>query len=82
MEMRAAAAAAGRRDLTAGRTWASVIRSSREGKHGSSQGAMMTARSLQQQGVQLMLGVVGSPVEPIFATVQRAGISNRGMCNE
>ena len=45
-------------------------------------GATLLARSLKQQGVQFMFGVVGFPVGPIAAAAQAEGIRYLGMRNE
>ena len=45
-------------------------------------GATLLARSLKQQGVQFMFGIVGFPVAPIAAAAQAAGITYLGMRNE
>ncbi len=45
-------------------------------------GATLLARSLKQQGVQFMFGVVGFPVGPIAVAAQEAGITYIGMRNE
>jgi 2-hydroxyacyl-CoA lyase len=45
-------------------------------------GATLVARSLKQQGVQFMFGIVGFPVGPIAAAAQKAGIRYIGMRNE
>ncbi len=45
-------------------------------------GAMLMARSLKQQGVKFMFGIVGFPVQPIAAAAQEVGISYVGMRNE
>ena len=45
-------------------------------------GADLLARSLVQQGVQYMFGVVGFPVGPIADAAQRAGLPYIGMRNE
>jgi 2-hydroxyacyl-CoA lyase 1 len=45
-------------------------------------GATLMARSLKQQGVAYMFGVVGFPVGPIAEAAQKAGISYIGMRNE
>lgn len=45
-------------------------------------GATLVARSLKQQGVNFMFGVVGFPVQPIAAAAQTAGITYIGMRNE
>jgi 2-hydroxyacyl-CoA lyase 1 len=45
-------------------------------------GATIIARSLKQQGVQYMFGVVGVPVVPIAIAAQREGIKYFGFRNE
>ena len=45
-------------------------------------GAAIMARSLKQQGVDYMFGIVGFPVQPIAAEAQKAGIKYIGMRNE
>ncbi|MBT5083958.1 MAG: oxalyl-CoA decarboxylase [Rhodospirillaceae bacterium] len=45
-------------------------------------GAMLMARSLKQQGVEFMYGIVGFPVQPIAAAAQEVGIKYIGMRNE
>jgi 2-hydroxyacyl-CoA lyase 1 len=45
-------------------------------------GAALMARSLKQQGVEYMFGIVGFPVQPIAAEAQKAGIKYIGMRNE
>lgn len=45
-------------------------------------GATVMARSLKQQGVDYMFGIVGFPVQPIAAEAQKAGIKYIGMRNE
>ncbi len=45
-------------------------------------GAAVMARSLKQQGVEYMFGIVGFPVQPIAAEAQKAGIKYIGMRNE
>lgn len=45
-------------------------------------GATVMARSLKQQGVDYMFGIVGFPVQPIAAEAQKAGIKYVGMRNE
>ena len=39
------------------------------------EGATLMARSLKQQGVDYMFGIVGFPVQPIAAAAQKAGIT-------
>jgi 2-hydroxyacyl-CoA lyase 1 len=46
------------------------------------EGATLMARSLKQQGVDYMFGIVGFPVQPIAAAAQKVGISYIGMRNE
>src|SRR5439155_753856 len=45
-------------------------------------GATLVARSLKQQGVRFMFGIVGFPVSPIAAAAQKEGITYVGMRNE
>ena len=45
-------------------------------------GATIIARSLKQQGVEHMFGVVGFPVVPIAIAAQREGIRYYGFRNE
>ena len=45
-------------------------------------GATLMARSLKQQGVDYMFGIVGFPVGPIATAAQEAGIQYIGMRNE
>ena len=45
-------------------------------------GAMLMARSLKEQGVEHMFGIVGFPVQPIAAAAQEVGINYVGMRNE
>ena len=45
-------------------------------------GATLMARSLKQQGVEFMFGVVGFPVTPIAVAAQEVGITYIGMRNE
>ncbi len=45
-------------------------------------GAQIVARSLKQQGVEYMFGIVGIPVIPIAAAAQREGIKFYGFRNE
>jgi len=49
---------------------------------GNVTGAQLMARSLKQQGVEFMYGVVGFPVQPIAAAAQEIGIKYIGMRNE
>ena len=49
---------------------------------GKIDGATLMARSLKQQGVEYMFGIVGFPVGPIAAAAQQAGITYIGMRNE
>ena len=49
---------------------------------GKVSGATLMARSLKQQGVEYMFGIVGFPVQPIAAAAQEAGITYIGMRNE
>jgi 2-hydroxyacyl-CoA lyase 1 len=45
-------------------------------------GAELMARSLKQQGVECMFGIVGFPVQPIATACQEVGIRFYGMRNE
>ena len=45
-------------------------------------GAQLMARSLKQQGVDYMFGIVGFPVQGFAAEAQKAGITYVGMRNE
>ena len=45
-------------------------------------GATLIARSLKQQGIDHMFGVVGFPVGPIATAAQKEGINYIGMRNE
>jgi 2-hydroxyacyl-CoA lyase 1 len=45
-------------------------------------GATLMARSLKQQGVEFMFGIVGFPVGPIAVAAQKEGIRYIGMRNE
>src|SRR5215831_10787940 len=45
-------------------------------------GASLIARSLKQQGVDYMFGIVGFPVVPVAMEAQKAGITFIGMRNE
>jgi 2-hydroxyacyl-CoA lyase 1 len=45
-------------------------------------GATLVARSLKQQGVDYMFGIVGFPVVPIAVAAQKEGITFIGMRNE
>ena len=45
-------------------------------------GSVAIARSLKQQGVEYMFGVVGFPVVPIAMAAQQEGILYIGMRNE
>src|ERR1700730_5912834 len=45
-------------------------------------GATLMAKSLKQQGVNYMFGIVGFPVQPIAAAAQKVGINYIGMRNE
>jgi 2-hydroxyacyl-CoA lyase 1 len=45
-------------------------------------GASLIARSLKQQGVDYMFGIVGFPVVPVAMAAQKAGITFIGMRNE
>ena len=45
-------------------------------------GATLLVRSLRQQGVEHMFGVVGFPVQPVAAAAQKEGMNYVGMRNE
>src|SRR5438045_8450451 len=45
-------------------------------------GADLLAKSLKEQGVQYMFGVVGFPVGPIAEAAQKVGLPYIGMRNE
>ena len=45
-------------------------------------GATLLVRSLKQQGVEHMFGVVGFPVQPVAAAAQKEGMTYVGMRNE
>ena len=45
-------------------------------------GATLLVRSLKQQGVEHMFGVVGFPVQPVAAAAQKEGMNYVGMRNE
>ena len=45
-------------------------------------GATLIARSLKQQGIDHLFGIVGFPVDPIAAAAQKEGINYLGMRNE
>ena len=45
-------------------------------------GATLLVRSLRQQGVEHMFGVVGFPVQPVAAAAQKEGMTYVGMRNE
>src|SRR3989440_386456 len=45
-------------------------------------GATLVARSLKQQSVRFMFGIIGFPVSPIAAAAQKEGITYVGMRNE
>ena len=45
-------------------------------------GATLIARSLKQQGIDHLFGVVGFPVTPIAAAAQKEGVAYIGMRNE
>ncbi|MFP6749862.1 MAG: oxalyl-CoA decarboxylase [Alphaproteobacteria bacterium] len=57
-------------------------REKQESRMGKVTGAMLMARSLKQQGVEFMYGIVGFPVQPIAAAAQEVGIKYIGMRNE
>jgi 2-hydroxyacyl-CoA lyase 1 len=64
------------------RSPASSRRVEREEIMGKIDGATLITRSLKQQGVDYMFGIVGFPVGPIAAAAQQAGITYIGMRNE
>ena len=45
-------------------------------------GATLIARSLKQQGIDHLFGVVGFPITPIAAAAQKEGVAYIGMRNE
>ena len=45
-------------------------------------GATLIARSLKQQGIDHLFGVVGFPVTPIAVAAQKEGVAYLGMRNE
>ena len=45
-------------------------------------GATLIARSLKQQGIDHLFGIVGFPVVPIAVAAQKEGIAYLGMRNE
>src|ERR1700731_5291396 len=45
-------------------------------------GATLLARSLKQQGIDHLFGVVGFPVSPIAEAAQKEGVAYIGMRNE
>ena len=49
---------------------------------GTVNGAQLMARSLKQQGVDYMFGIVGFPVQGVAAEAQKVGITYIGMRNE
>ena len=49
---------------------------------GTVDGATLMARSLKQQGVDFMFGIIGFPVPAIAAAAQKVGITYIGMRNE
>jgi Tripartite tricarboxylate transporter family receptor/Thiamine pyrophosphate enzyme, N-terminal TPP binding domain len=52
------------------------------GKHERIDGVTLIARSLKQQGIDHLFGVVGFPVTPIAAAAQKEGVAYIGMRNE
>src|SRR3954451_25385079 len=48
----------------------------------STNGATLIARSLKQQGVDYMFGIVGFPVIPVSMAAQKEGITFIGMRND
>src|SRR6266481_359158 len=57
-------------------------RSNRRKSMSEVDGATLIARSLKQQGIDHLFGVVGFPVGPIAAAAQQEGINYIGMRNE
>jgi 2-hydroxyacyl-CoA lyase len=53
-----------------------------EERMGEVDGATLIARSLKQQGIDHLFGVVGFPVTPIAAAAQQEGVAYIGMRNE
>src|SRR2546423_10705417 len=49
---------------------------------GEIDGATLLARSLKQQGIDHLFGVVGFPITPIAAAAQTEGVAYIGMRNE
>jgi 2-hydroxyacyl-CoA lyase 1 len=49
---------------------------------GTAGGATLIVRSLKQQGIDHLFGVVGFPVGPIAAAAQKEGVAYIGMRNE
>src|SRR3981189_616432 len=45
-------------------------------------GATLIARSLKQQGIDHLFGIVGCPVTPIAVAAQKEGVAYLGMRNE
>ena len=45
-------------------------------------GATLIARSLKQQGIDHLFGIVGFPVTPIAVAAQKEGVAYLGMRNE
>src|SRR3981081_4262158 len=45
-------------------------------------GATLIARSLKQQGIDHLFGVVGFPVTPIAAAAQKEGVASIGMLHQ
>jgi 2-hydroxyacyl-CoA lyase 1 len=54
----------------------------KEERMGEVDGATLIARSLKQQGIDHLFGVVGFPVTPIAAAAQQEGVAYIGMRNE
>src|SRR5919198_2455322 len=57
-------------------------RSNRRKSMSEVDGATLMARSLKQQGIDHLFGVVGFPVGPIAAAAQKEGVAYIGMRNE
>src|SRR5512138_2451389 len=55
---------------------------SRGGNMSEVDGATLMARSLKQQGIDHLFGIVGFPVGPIAAAAQKEGVAYIGMRNE
>src|SRR5260370_35307298 len=57
-------------------------RSNRRKSMSEVDGATLMARSLKQQGIDHLFGVVGFPVGPIAAAAQKEGVAYIGMRND